>query len=108
MKHVAGLCLSLVLLNVVLLCPIHASNESPVFCSLQLQPVVDPECTLKHWPIVERMNFEGSPGRGARYFEAKQPLANVTWSSKEGAGLTGMLTSTRHPKWMKVCLDECV
>ncbi|GIY53857.1 hypothetical protein CDAR_297841 [Caerostris darwini] len=75
---------------------------------LQLQPVVDRKYAWKHSPIVERMNSEGSPGREARCFEVKQPLADVTWSSKEGAGLTGMLTGTRQTKWMKVCLDERV
>ncbi|GIY67913.1 hypothetical protein CEXT_242441 [Caerostris extrusa] len=46
--------------------------------------IVDRECTWKPLPIVERMNSEGSPGGGARYFEVKQPLVDVTWSSKEG------------------------
>ncbi|GIY71388.1 hypothetical protein CDAR_217931 [Caerostris darwini] len=44
---------------------------------------VDRECAWKHSPIVERINSEGSPVRGARCFEVKQPLADVTWSSKE-------------------------
>ncbi|GIY71387.1 hypothetical protein CDAR_217921 [Caerostris darwini] len=73
---------------------VSQSRGQSVFGFLQLQPVVDRECAWEHSPIVERMNSEGSPGRGARYFEVKQPLADVTWSSKEGAGLTGTRPQT--------------
>ncbi|GIY00099.1 hypothetical protein CEXT_509631 [Caerostris extrusa] len=107
MKHVGELCWSIVLLNAALLCHIHAANQSPVFCSLQLQPVVDRECAWKHSPIVERMSSKGALAEG-RVTLSETALRRRDVEFKQGAGLTGMLTSTSRPKWMKVCLDECV
>ncbi|GIY53859.1 hypothetical protein CDAR_297861 [Caerostris darwini] len=103
---VCPLCYSMLFCCVISTRPIRLRFSVPATAAGR--QTVDRECAWKHSPIVESMNSEGNPGRGARYFEAKQPLADVTWSSKQGAGLTGMLTSTRRPKWTKVCLDECV